>query len=148
MFITIEDETGIANLILWPSQFAKQRRLVLSASMVACRGQVQQAEGVTHMVVEALEDLSGLLRSVGLRDAPPAAERTGVVSKRGSADFPTERGSADFPIERGSADFPIERGRGDEATRGGGPDAREVPRWKTRDIYVPDGIKVPTRDFR
>ncbi len=148
MFITIEDETGIANLILWPSQFAKQRRLVLSASMVACRGQVQQAEGVTHMVVEALEDLSGLLRSVGLRDAPPAAERTGVASKRGSADFPTERGSADFPIERGSADFPIERGRGDEATRGGGPDAREVPRWKTRDIYVPDGIKVPTRDFR
>ena len=137
MFITIEDETGIANLILWPSVFEQHRRLVLSASMIACRGQVQQAEGVTHVVVEALEDLSGLLRSVGMREAP----------------FTPQRAGAELVPERGGAAFPIERGRGDEATRGGGPDAREAPRWKTRDIYVADGrfgtgIRVPTRDFR
>ena len=65
MFITVEDETGLANLIVWPALFAQQRRLVLSANTVACRGRVQQAEGVTHLVVEALEDLSGLLRSLG-----------------------------------------------------------------------------------
>jgi error-prone DNA polymerase len=38
LFVTIEDETGHANLILWPSVFDRQRRLVLSASMIACRG--------------------------------------------------------------------------------------------------------------
>ena len=115
IFITLEDETGIANLIVWKDVFEKQRRLVLSASMVACHGRVQQAEGVTHMVVERLEDLSGLLRSVGERDAP----------------------------------FPITRGRGDEAGHGGGPDPREHPKWRTRDIYIPDGgIRVKTRDFR
>ncbi len=68
MFITIEDETGIANLILWPSVFERQRRLVLSASMIACHGRVQQEGGVTHVIAEHLEDLTGLLRQVGERD--------------------------------------------------------------------------------
>jgi error-prone DNA polymerase len=65
IFMTIEDETGIANLILWPAVFEAQRRLVMSARMVACHGRVQQAEGVTHVIAERLEDLSALLRSVG-----------------------------------------------------------------------------------
>ena len=42
MFITIEDESGVANLILWPHRFEKQRRLVLSAGMIACHGRVQR----------------------------------------------------------------------------------------------------------
>ena len=42
MFITIEDETDIANLIIWPSLFEKQRRLILSAGMIGCRGRVQR----------------------------------------------------------------------------------------------------------
>ncbi len=68
MFITIEDETGIANLILWPSVFARQRSLVLSASMIACHGRVQSEGGVTHVITERLEDLTGLLRQVAERD--------------------------------------------------------------------------------
>ena len=70
MFITTEDETGIANLILWPSLFARQRRLVLSASMIACHGRVQTEAGVTHVIADRLEDLSELLRSVGELDGP------------------------------------------------------------------------------
>ena len=69
MFLTIEDETGVANLIVWPSVFEKQRRLVLSAGMIACHGQVQREGSVIHVVTDRLEDLSGLLRSVGERDA-------------------------------------------------------------------------------
>jgi error-prone DNA polymerase len=42
MLITIEDETGVANLVLWPDRYAAQRRLVLLASMLACLGRVQQ----------------------------------------------------------------------------------------------------------
>src|SRR5215203_5820657 len=42
LFITLEDETEIANLIVWPSLFEKQRRLVLSARMIGCRGKVQR----------------------------------------------------------------------------------------------------------
>jgi len=68
MFITIEDETGVANLILWPDRYAKQRRLVLSAGMIACHGRVQREGAVIHVITDRLEDLSDLLRSVGERD--------------------------------------------------------------------------------
>lgn len=65
MFITIEDETGHANVIVWPSVFERQRRLVLSASMIACHGRLQREGNVIHVVAERFEDLSDLLRSVG-----------------------------------------------------------------------------------
>ena len=70
MFLTTEDETGIANLILWPKVFALQRRLVLSATMLACQGRVQRQSGVTHVITERLVDLSELLRTVGEREEP------------------------------------------------------------------------------
>ena len=67
-FITLEDETEIANLIVWPSLFEKQRRLVLSARMIGCRGKVQREGEVIHVIAEHLTDLSGLLGQVGERD--------------------------------------------------------------------------------
>ncbi len=68
MFITIEDETGHANLIVWPSVFERQRRLILSAGMVACHGKLQREGSVIHVIVDRLEDYSDMLRSVGDRD--------------------------------------------------------------------------------
>jgi error-prone DNA polymerase len=68
LFVTIEDETGHANLILWSSVFEAQRPLILSASMIACRGKLQRAGEVMHVVAEHLTDLSDLLRDVGQRD--------------------------------------------------------------------------------
>jgi len=68
MFITIEDETGHANLVVWPSVFEKQRRLILSASMLGCYGKLQREGEVMHVVVDRLVDFSGMLRSVGARD--------------------------------------------------------------------------------
>jgi len=65
LFMTIEDETGFANLIVWPDRFERQRRLILSAGMVAARGQVQREGEVVHVIVEDLTDLSALLAQVG-----------------------------------------------------------------------------------
>ena len=75
MFITIEDETGIANLVVWPAVFEKQRRIILSASMISAYGRIQRAGEVVHLVVHRLRDLSGALASVGMRArlAAPAA---------------------------------------------------------------------------
>ena len=86
MFITIEDETGIANLILWPSVFDRQRRLVLSASMIACHGRVQKEGGVIHVITERLEDLTPLLRQVGDRDFTPATGRGDEARHGGTPD--------------------------------------------------------------
>ena len=78
VFITIEDETGHANLIVWPALFERQRRLVLSAGMLACRGKVQKEGEVIHVVADRLTDLSALLASVGQRDdAVPLAHGRG-----------------------------------------------------------------------
>lgn len=68
IFATIVDETGHANLIGWPSLFERQRRTVLSASAVACRGKVQWEGEVIHVVASTLIDLTDLLRQVGQRD--------------------------------------------------------------------------------
>ncbi|HET6184934.1 MAG TPA: error-prone DNA polymerase [Acetobacteraceae bacterium] len=70
LFVTLEDETGIANLIVWPSLFERQRRIVLSAGMLACRGRVQKEGLVIHVLAERLQDLSPLLRSLGQSPLP------------------------------------------------------------------------------
>ncbi|MBV9757505.1 MAG: error-prone DNA polymerase, partial [Alphaproteobacteria bacterium] len=70
LFITIEDETGIANVVVWPHVFERQRRLILSATMFAVAGRTQREGEVVHIVAHKLADLSGLLRSVGDRDQP------------------------------------------------------------------------------
>src|SRR3546814_1291096 len=69
MFITREDETGIANLVVWPQVFEKNRRIILSAGMFAVRGRVQREGEVVHLVAQRLTDLSEDLASVGDRDA-------------------------------------------------------------------------------
>src|SRR4051812_31842138 len=69
MFITIEDETGTANLVIWPSLYEKQRRIILTAGMLGVQGRVQREGEVVHLVAHRLIDLSVDLASVGDRDA-------------------------------------------------------------------------------
>ncbi len=68
MFITIEDETGVADLLLWADRSEAQRRPVLSAGVIACHYRVQREDEVIHVVADRLEDLSDVLRSVSERD--------------------------------------------------------------------------------
>jgi error-prone DNA polymerase len=68
MFITLEDETGIANLVVWPQVFEKFRRVVMGASMIAVRGRIQREGEVVHLVVHRLVDLSAELATVGNHD--------------------------------------------------------------------------------
>jgi len=69
MFITIEDETGIANLVIWPKRYESQRRVILSARMMAAQGRIQREGEVVHLVAHRLTDLSEALASIGERDA-------------------------------------------------------------------------------
>ncbi len=68
MFITIEDETGIANLVVWVKTFEKYRRVVLGAGMIGVYGKVQREGQVVHLVAHRLTDLSAELASIGDRD--------------------------------------------------------------------------------
>jgi DNA-directed DNA polymerase III PolC len=61
VFMTIEDETAVANVIVWPKVFERLRRIVLSARYVAVIGPVQEESGVIHVVADQLEDLTHFL---------------------------------------------------------------------------------------
>jgi error-prone DNA polymerase len=73
-FITLEDESGIANAIAWQRIFEAHRPIILASAMIAVHGKLQKEGKVIHVVSERIEDLSPLLGTVGDRDFP---HRTG-----------------------------------------------------------------------
>ncbi len=64
IFMTLEDETGIANIIVWPSLFERFRPVILGGRLTAVTGRLQREAGVTHVVAERLEDLSPALGAI------------------------------------------------------------------------------------
>jgi error-prone DNA polymerase len=74
VFITIEDETGVANLVVWPDVFEKQRKIVMGARLMAVDGIIQKDpdSDVIHVVVRRLEDHSHMLHHLSddLMNAP------------------------------------------------------------------------------
>jgi error-prone DNA polymerase len=69
IFMTLEDETDIANIIVWPKAFARNRRVVMTSRFLAVRGRLQRAGLVVHVVAEQFIDLSATLAE--LRDDQP-----------------------------------------------------------------------------
>ena len=92
MFITIEDESGIANLVVWAKPFEANRRAVMSASMMAVRGRIQPEGDVVQLVAQRITDLSADLASVGSRDTafPLPHGRGDQVRNGGSSPDPRE----------------------------------------------------------
>ena len=68
IFATLEDETGFANLILWPNRFEQFRATVMTARLLAATGTLQREGRVIHVIAERLTDLTP-------RPAPPARPR-------------------------------------------------------------------------
>lgn len=65
VFVTLEDETGTANLVVFPSVREKWRRDLLTARLMICRGKVQAEDGVVHVIAEKVEALNEWLAEVG-----------------------------------------------------------------------------------
>jgi error-prone DNA polymerase len=120
LFVTIEDETGIANLVVWPLVFERQRRVILAAGMIGVQGRIQREGEVVHLVARHLTDLSPELASVGDRDIA----------------FPVPHGRGD-EFHYGSPGL-------DPRSQPKGPKPRDI-----EDPYRHlDQIRVKTRDFR
>ena len=69
MFVTIEDETGTANLIVWKDVQEKHRLPLLASRLLACKGRLQKEGDVIHVVVLSLEDRTPLLQGSELLKA-------------------------------------------------------------------------------
>ncbi|SDE87456.1 error-prone DNA polymerase [Paracoccus isoporae] len=93
-FITVEDETGSANLVLWPKIFEAFRKPAMTARVLAVEGRLQRGEGVTHLVVDRLTDRSDVLsRLAGLAGPGPGPGAGGLKHPRDVRVLP---GSRDF----------------------------------------------------
>ncbi|MEQ7156730.1 error-prone DNA polymerase [Brevundimonas sp. C11] len=95
VFLTLEDETAVANLVVWPDVFERLRPVAMGARMVLATGRVQRSEeGVTHLVVEDLIDWTPMLGDLSAQTAP------------GSAHAPSRgRHPRDVRVLPGSRDF-------------------------------------------
>ncbi|TCS10184.1 error-prone DNA polymerase [Caulobacter sp. BK020] len=72
VFLTLEDETGVANAVVWKDCFDAHRRTVMSASFLVVHGKVQAADGVIHVVAEGFTDLSAQLARMKQDPEAPA----------------------------------------------------------------------------
>ncbi|HEX7366056.1 MAG TPA: error-prone DNA polymerase [Pelobium sp.] len=63
-FVTIEDETGSANIVVWESKFNEYRKEVISAKLLMVEGKLQKEREVIHIVAERCFDLTRLLKQV------------------------------------------------------------------------------------
>jgi error-prone DNA polymerase len=61
IFMTLEDETGVANIIVWPKVYERLRALVIGARFVSVTGRLQNESGVIHVIADQMEDLTPLL---------------------------------------------------------------------------------------
>jgi error-prone DNA polymerase len=75
-FITLEDETGIANLVVWPDAFYAQRKVVMGARLMTVHGVIQRDEDVTHLIARTLEDDSAMLRAISEQAMPSTLSAT------------------------------------------------------------------------
>ncbi|MEJ6389362.1 OB-fold nucleic acid binding domain-containing protein [Gymnodinialimonas ulvae] len=61
IFLTLEDEFGVCNVIVWQKLFQQYRRAVIAGRLLRVTGRVQRQSGVTHVIAEHVEDISPLL---------------------------------------------------------------------------------------
>ncbi|MBB4658410.1 error-prone DNA polymerase [Parvularcula dongshanensis] len=90
MFLTLEDETGPVNVIVWPSLFERYRRTVLTAGMIGIEGQLQREGEIRHVVARRLVDLSSALARLG--DDAGLPTRFGRGDEARSGGGPDRRG--------------------------------------------------------
>ncbi|MBI06620.1 MAG: error-prone DNA polymerase [Rhodospirillaceae bacterium] len=85
IFMTLEDETGVANLIVWENIFERYRRVVIGSRLVMCTGRLQREGLVIHIIVTHLEDYSEHLDGLANlgREAEPqvSATRLAIISR-------------------------------------------------------------------
>jgi error-prone DNA polymerase len=88
IFITLEDESGIANLVVWPKVFERFRRVVLGAQLLLVRGPLQKEGLVIHVIAERLLDRTDLLRRLAETDQALTAPlaRADEVKRPGPPD--------------------------------------------------------------
>ena len=71
IFVTLEDETGVVNVIVWRKIYERFRRAVIAGRLLKVTGRLQRAHSVTHVLAEEIEDMSHMLDLLVTGEALP-----------------------------------------------------------------------------
>lgn len=80
-FITLEDESGVMNLVIWPDLMEKLRKVIMSARLIEVRGRVEYDDEVTHVIVTNIVDASDKLMMLSEDTLVPAIARADEVNR-------------------------------------------------------------------
>ena len=101
VFLSLEDETGIVNVILWPQVFEAQRTPALTASLLEVDGTLQNQHGVTHVVARRLHDrsrwLAGVRAPLARLSAEPRGKSTDTARRSAPVRLRTARAGTGVP---------------------------------------------------
>ena len=86
VFMTLEDETGVANVVVWPRVLERCRPAALGARLALARGRIQRAGAVVHLVADRLDDLTGWLDPLA-----PSPPETAADGRRHARTIPASR---------------------------------------------------------
>lgn len=64
IFATLEDETGVANIVIWPKIYECYRRIVLTSRLFGVKGRAQKEGLVVHVIADEIEDLTHELATI------------------------------------------------------------------------------------
>ncbi len=78
IFLTLEDETGVANIVVWAQVFERFRRAVIAGRCLKVTGRLQRDGDVVHVVAERIEDMSALLDEIVRIDVVPGSNLAGA----------------------------------------------------------------------
>ena len=103
IFATLEDETGVANVIIWPKLFHRFRKAVIGAKLMAVTGRIQREGDVIHLVAEQVLDRSGELGLLQQAPFKTALAHADEVARPG-ADA-REKPKRKAPLQVGGAEI-------------------------------------------
>jgi error-prone DNA polymerase len=145
VFMTIEDETGVANAVIWPKVLERERKVVMGARLVAIHGRVQRHEDIIHVVAERLEDRSDWLQLLteDSEAMDAALANADEVRRPDPGSWRSSRKKQELPLPLSSADHIKYPGGGDPREKG----ERRHPRWHPRCHPRNERIIPKSRDF-
>jgi error-prone DNA polymerase len=137
--MTIEDETGVANSVIWPKVLERERKVVMGARLVVVHGRIQRHEDIIHVVAARLED-----RSDWLRRLTEDGEALSIALANADEVKRPDPGSWRGPPDE---EAPLPLAPADHVKRPLASRERNHPRWHPRRHPRAERIIPKSRDF-
>ena len=97
IFLTLEDESGTANVIVWKKTYAAFRKAVIAGRLIRVTAQIQREDPTTHLIAERIEDMSHLLVTLSRPAGAPDDRSRASINFKTNANHPREQAKKLFP---------------------------------------------------